>query len=113
MFTVKSCYELISAEVNVGVVVDEAILKALNIVLKIEAPAKLLCFGWRVILNRITTKDKLIKHSIVLDPNDNLCVFCQLHNETISHLFGSCTFMENIWNLVIKWIGNNMNLSME
>ncbi|XP_058764822.1 uncharacterized protein LOC131638284 [Vicia villosa] len=112
-FTVKSCFGSISAELNVGDMVDEAILKALNFLWKTKAPAKLSFFGWRVILNRIATKDQLIKRNVVLDSNDNLCVFCHLHDETISHLFGSCSFMENIWNSVCKWLGDDMVLSVE
>lgn len=93
-YSVYSCYTLFLVEEGAMSVFQEDVVKALNNMWKIEAPTKLIFFGWRVLLNRIATKDQLYKHSILTEPNDTKCVFCLSHEESVSHIFRSCTFAD-------------------
>nr|KYP75959.1 hypothetical protein KK1_020172 [Cajanus cajan] len=59
-------------------------------------PSKVSSFGWRVILDRIPTKQNLIKRKI-LPSNVASCVWCGLCEETSSHLFFECFYAFKIW----------------
>lgn len=49
LFLVNSCYQLFLAEASVGPMIEDNVVKVLSYLLKIEALAKLLYFGWRVV----------------------------------------------------------------
>lgn len=54
-------------------------------------PLKVLAFTWKLLLNRIATKNSMAKSSIL--PNNNgECVLCQNCHETFHHLFLECLF---------------------
>ncbi|XP_058733826.1 uncharacterized protein LOC131605496 [Vicia villosa] len=60
------------------------------------------CFTlWLAILNRLPSKDRLLKINI---HTDGKCSFCG-QSESIEHLFFLCSFTSNIWNHVMAWIG--------
>nr|KYP33718.1 hypothetical protein KK1_045404 [Cajanus cajan] len=72
-------------------------------------PSKVSSFGWRVILDRIPTKQNLIKRK-VLPSNVASCVWCGLCEETSSHLFfefPNCNIVNRVrWSsiwLVTLW----------
>lgn len=70
-------------------------------------------FGWRILLNRIPTKDLLSKLGILSDIEDLLCVFYLTELENISHLLGSCPCIGRIWRKVFDWVGAKEELSFE
>lgn len=54
---------------------------------------------WLVIQNRIPTRDRLIQWGLQVD---HRCLLCNRNQETIDHLFFSCDFSYDLWNLVAK-----------
>lgn len=46
-------------------------------------------FLWLAFKDRLLTKDRLTKFGMRVDP---LCLLCSRENESVEHLFGSCTF---------------------
>ncbi|XP_078175205.1 uncharacterized protein LOC144568710 [Carex rostrata] len=63
----------------------------------LPVPPKIRIFMWLVSHNTILTKDNLAIKGWVGDPK---CQFC-LHNESIDHLFITCTLAQQIW----FWLG--------
>ncbi|KAJ0586906.1 putative reverse transcriptase zinc-binding domain-containing protein [Helianthus annuus] len=63
---------------------------------------KINCFLWRVVLDRIPTKEALIKRKVSL--SSNICVMCNRGIETADHLMITCDFAQQIWIAVSTWI---------
>jgi len=67
-----------------------------------EVSLKVSLFAWRLLHNRITTKDNLPRPH-VLTINDHLCTGrCGCIEDTY-HLFVSCVFYDNLWYLIYDW----------
>lgn len=73
-FTVKSWYSLFFPD-SVASVVPNGVYRAMNHLWNSEAPDKMEHFGWRLLLDRIPSKDQLFKHDILMDTNHFRCVF--------------------------------------
>lgn len=58
---------------------------------------------WRLFLNRLPTKDSLIRRNVPLDVNDMTWVFCRDHNEFVEHVFISCKEIHALWIALIGW----------
>ena len=63
---------------------------------KLKVPLKIKIFMWFLNRKVILTKDNLAKRNWT---GDKHCVFCQ-SNETVEHLFISCTFAQDVWRLI-------------
>lgn len=58
--------------------------------------------GWRVLLNRIQTKENLVRRNVLLcDPSGP---WCNSVVESASHLLFGCTFAWDVWGFVLKWL---------
>ena len=58
-------------------------------------------FQYRI-THRILATNKYL-YNIKINSNP-LCTFCNKDEETLLHLFVSCEYVNNIWNLIEKWI---------
>jgi hypothetical protein len=67
-------------------------------------PSKVSLFAWRLLRNRLPTKDNLVRRS-VLSPANAVCVSGCGHTETAKHLFIDCVFFGSIWYQVWNWLG--------
>ncbi|KAL4334912.1 hypothetical protein GQ457_07G024120 [Hibiscus cannabinus] len=56
--------------------------------------------AWMAILNRLPTKDRLLKMGIAL--NDVKCVLCLDALETRSHIFFDCPFAAGVWEALLQ-----------
>jgi hypothetical protein len=54
---------------------------------------------WLTVLGRLRTKDRL--HFL---QTDLTCVFCQVDNESHSHLFFSCHWISLLWQMIRNWL---------
>ncbi|XP_058746485.1 uncharacterized protein LOC131619403 [Vicia villosa] len=70
---------------------------------KAEVPLKVKAFGWRCFLNKIPTKDLLVKRGIIL-ASDVKCVLCEETIETLFHSFFNCRYVETVWMEMVDWI---------
>ncbi|XP_058726276.1 uncharacterized protein LOC131597605 [Vicia villosa] len=112
VFSVKSCYNLFKARLS-GPPISPLIVKSVKHLWKVKAPPKVMFFGWRIIHNRLATKDQLIKRGILMDGVDSDCVFCSTESESLSHLLGGCLVVEAIWRKVYEWIGPVDDLTLD
>ncbi|KAL8531608.1 hypothetical protein ACS0TY_008271 [Phlomoides rotata] len=67
--------------------------------------------AWRVVWERIPTKNKLWRRNILLPSDNTTCTWCGLHKETIKHVLFKCSFSYQVWMDVCKWIGVETVLS--
>ncbi|XP_056695649.1 uncharacterized protein [Spinacia oleracea] len=57
---------------------------------------------WLAMLDRLNTKEKLMKIGVT---DDNLCLLCGTVVENQNHLFFSCEYSSKCWDNVSKWLG--------
>ena len=57
---------------------------------KNNAPSKILIFAWRVLINKIATRDALSRRGVLRDDSDRRCVLCSSEDETVKHIFLDC-----------------------
>lgn len=92
--SVKKAYEVVSAHLSCP---DHkwwfSLLWRWRLLLKLKV------FGWLVLQNRLLTGDNLIKRGYY-DPF--VCPLCQIVEETINHLFISCTFAQEVWSYIVQ-----------
>lgn len=58
---------------------------------------------WRLLQNRIPSRDNLIKRG-VLNESQKFCPFDCGKEENVSHLFFECKLASEIWQKVINWL---------
>jgi len=69
-----------------------------------DVPLKVVLFVWRLIRDRLPTKDNLHRRHVI-DYDVLICVGgCGLI-ETSTHLFIHCNLFSLVWNLIFQWIG--------
>lgn len=74
---------------------------------KSPAPSKVVVFSWQLLLNRIPTKDNLLRRRILAPVSLGRCEFCDQVGETAAHLFLHCEWMFKVWSKVGGWLGIN------
>ncbi|XP_058765740.1 uncharacterized protein LOC131639261 [Vicia villosa] len=79
--------------------------EAFRIVGKVGVPFKIKAFGWRLLENRLPTKDLLLKRCIPIPLAHLKCAFCGMEPETRDHSFVACNLVKNIWRGIAFWIG--------
>ncbi|XP_038990693.1 uncharacterized protein LOC120113695 [Hibiscus syriacus] len=58
--------------------------------------------SWMAILDRLSTKDRLIRFGLTMDAD---CVVCGTGLESRDHLFADCPFSREVWNAVLSSCG--------
>lgn len=98
-FFVKSAYGvLLGLRCNVSF--DPLFCFACNLL-----PSKVSIFAWRLLQNKLPTKESLANKG-VFGPNGAVtCVFCSKDVENHSHLFFTCGFVYKVWMAVNLWSG--------
>ncbi|XP_058783163.1 uncharacterized protein LOC131657821 [Vicia villosa] len=112
VFTVSSCYERFKEKLS-GPPLCHAKVTALGHLWKIKSPSKILFFGWRLILEKLATKDQLARRGILVEGIETACVFCQSEEETLTHLFAGCSVTLGIWRKVFGWVDLGTIMSLE
>jgi hypothetical protein len=107
IFSVKSCYTLL-LDKRQFVALDLEVLENLKKLWKNDVPSKVSVFGWRLLLERLPTREALHHRGILNNPHELLCVFCLCHTENCEHLFFSCSFIKGVWEAIFLWIGKSI-----
>jgi hypothetical protein len=63
---------------------------------KCLAPSKVLAFSWQL-LDRITTRQNLLRRKIPLGEEERCCVWCGTEAESVTHLYIYCDFARQVW----------------
>jgi hypothetical protein len=69
------------------------------------APSKVISLSWRLLYDRLPTKDNLRRRGVVHNPLDGNCCWCNLEPETSNHLFLHCSLAHKVWCDIFKWLG--------
>ncbi|KAJ9557765.1 hypothetical protein OSB04_012379, partial [Centaurea solstitialis] len=64
-------------------------------------PPRVNCFVWRLLLNRIPTRTNLSKRGI--NTPSISCPLCNLEEESVDHLFCTCSMVKNLWRWFFNW----------
>ncbi|CAJ2650181.1 uncharacterized protein LOC123904681 [Trifolium pratense] len=92
-FTVKSVYVALqnrSAVRDIG----PTTAKALKCLWLNNVPSKVSIFGWRLLLEKLPTREALYKKGIITNIHERCCVFCYNEVEDTQHIFFKCTVSE-------------------
>jgi hypothetical protein len=107
-FSVNSSYKLLLQAVNV-VSVESSVLEAIQNMWKNDVPTKVNIFGWRLLLDKLPTREALHHRGIMSNSQELYCTFCFHQVEDAAHLFFLCPFASYIWEAIFKWIGKSIN----
>ncbi|GAU32903.1 hypothetical protein TSUD_152630 [Trifolium subterraneum] len=69
-----------------------------------SVPLKVNIFIWRLFLNRLPTKDNLLRRGII-EVHQELCSTNCGKAEDAVHLFIQCDVYSQVWHLVLNWLG--------
>ncbi|XP_058767576.1 uncharacterized protein LOC131641289 [Vicia villosa] len=75
-------------------------------------PSNVSCLVWRVLQNRIPTKDNLLKRGVLSNSQLGCAGECG-REESVSHLFFECPKIAGLWMLMCNWLGVTTNLHIE
>jgi hypothetical protein len=87
---------------------DDIKVHSLELMWKNNVPSKISIFGWRLLLEKLPTRDALFNKGIITTNIEKRCVFCSTHDESISHVFIHCSFSSTVWRKVLSWMGLNL-----
>lgn len=73
----------------------------------------ILMFRWRLILNKLPTRDLLARRGIMGEVSESLCVMCNEELESKNHIFSCCQFSNNIWRDISIWLGDKVLLTIQ
>ncbi|CAJ2628180.1 unnamed protein product [Trifolium pratense] len=104
LFSVKSCYDFLAQNGSTETI-NSRLLEAIQMMWNNNVPSKVSVFGWRLLLEKLPTRDALASKGIITNPHELTCVFCFRFVENCSHLFFSCKFTRMVWNAIFKWMG--------
>ncbi|WJX13510.1 hypothetical protein P8452_03894 [Trifolium repens] len=103
-FTVKSTYwsivRLFMPMEPIGMIES----KAFSSLWKCFAPSKVSVFALQLLLERIPTRQNLLRRHINLPEGEHCCVWCGSEPETVLHLFLYCDFAQKVWVAVFMWL---------
>ena len=72
--------------------------KIYSIIWKLKIPPRVAVFCWRLLKNRLPTKDNLLRRNITIQ--DQNCPLCGNAQEDVGHLFFNCNLTKCLWCLV-------------
>ena len=96
-FSTKSAYQLLKDEQS-----SEVQYLAFRQLWDIKIPPRALSFAWRLLWDRLPTKDNLAKRQILI--NNDLCPFCNSKPESAPHLFFTCDKIQPLWWEFLSWV---------
>jgi hypothetical protein len=106
----KQKYE-IKWENELNLNVDRCWWKIHNqIIFKTSKDVQMQWFQYRIVHRILSTNVFLKKIGII---QSDLCSFCKLYPETITHLFWECIFVEELWDALFQWINDQLGLVID
>ncbi|GAU39871.1 hypothetical protein TSUD_69190 [Trifolium subterraneum] len=56
-------------------------------------------------VDRVSTRQNLLRRRVIRDPEDALCAFCGASMEAIDHLLVTCDSISLVWYSLFRWLG--------
>ncbi|KAB2086355.1 hypothetical protein ES319_A04G025700v1 [Gossypium barbadense] len=97
VFSVKKCTELLMLEDGEINNFDFGILW------NIKVPPRVHSFLWILVIDRLPTKEFLVKRGVCFQKFSLNCPWCEGVPECTSHLFFQCKFIDGFWGRIFKW----------
>jgi hypothetical protein len=93
----------------------ESKMIALKRMWKNNVPSKISIFGWRLLLEKLPTREALFRKGMITNIIERCCVLCFNLEESLDHLFLNCHFSATLWKHVLNWmdVGDFMTGSMQ
>lgn len=79
-------------------------------IFKISTDVQIQWFQYRIVHRILTTNVFLKRIGIV---QSDLCSFCDIYPENLSHIFWECTYVEELWNSFFEWINDQTNMMID
>ncbi|MCH81357.1 ribonuclease H protein [Trifolium medium] len=108
LFSVKSCYNTLLLNRPV-IDLDPNVMTAVKELWINDITSKVAIFGWRLLQERLPTREALHHRGILHNPHELSCAFCVLVHEDCAHLFFRCPFSKKVWQAVYNWIGKSLS----
>jgi hypothetical protein len=99
-YSVRGAYKILTALGDLDTTVTSDLIRHQQVLLKVSVMA------WRLLRNRLPTKDNLVRRHII-PPDASMCVTGCGGVETVHHLFLSCPGFAPLWSLVRFWVGTS------
>jgi len=97
-YSVKGTYQYLTSS-------DSSVERGISDMVWLKhVPLKVSVFVWRLLRNRLPTKDNLIR-KMVLHQDDNGCVGGCGSPETAIHFILRCDTFGSLWHLIYTWVG--------
>lgn len=103
-FSVKSCYDRCRISFQLNNVLQEDELQMLKSIWKARTPSKIQVFGWRIIMNKLPSKDQLVKRGVIQNGNRE-CLLCSSEEKICLHLFFSAG--------IARWYGVKLESGLD
>lgn len=68
----------------------------------LQVPPKIQFFLWRLVSNACPTNEQLFKRGGITTP---MCRRCNIHQESVSHLFLQCEHSKRVWSVLSLGFG--------
>ena len=76
--------------------------KTFKIIWKLKIPPRAAVFSWRLIKDRLPTRDNLLSRNVVIQ--EAVCPLCGFVQEEAGHLFFNCKMKIGLWWESMRWI---------
>ncbi|KAH1193273.1 Histone-lysine N-methyltransferase ATX5 [Glycine max] len=96
-YTTKSTYRLCMNPSTTSS--DRKIFKT---IWKLKIPPRVVIFCWRLLKNRLPTKDNLLRRNVITQEAN--CPLCGCVQEDVGHLFFNCNLTKGLWWESMRWI---------
>jgi hypothetical protein len=103
-FSVNSAYLLLVDEYRPPTLSDPVTDLVFKNLWKCGAPTKVCAFSWQLLLDRVQTKDNLLKRRIIQQQHGQ-CSMCGAALESWRHLFLHCSYAAKVWYDITRWLG--------
>jgi hypothetical protein len=104
--SVKSAYVWLQNRLVVDSIDDNTVF-SLKKLWKNNVPSKVSIFGWRLLLEKLPTREALFNKGVITNHLEKCCVFCFNMEESLNHCFIDCHVTATVWREVLLWMGTS------
>lgn len=72
---------------------------------KTNVPTKAKVLVWRLFIDRLPTRDALVRRGVITPGAETRCVCCLREEECANHLFFGCNRTKYAWRRILAWAG--------
>ncbi|KAI5399905.1 hypothetical protein KIW84_065010 [Lathyrus oleraceus] len=94
--------------VNIGLIsshLEEDKINAFKLLWNANDPNNIQVFAWRLLMNMLQTRDKLVKHDVLTRQHNLMCPLCLGPEEAHLQRFLLCHVAAIVWQGIQSWIG--------